>query len=97
MFDNRVPIMRPQLEKFDLNGIEVTIDLNPLKDAEEKDEFRKRVVELIKEDPEAFDGDRPLVKRAYAELSVNILDFMFGPFSKSDLMICISYDDEWEW
>lgn len=39
MFSNIVPIMRPQLEKFDLNGIEVTIDFNPLKVAVDKDEL----------------------------------------------------------
>lgn len=82
------------IEKFDLNGVEVTIDFCPVKDEKLKDEFRTKIVDLIKQ--ELFDGDHPNVKWVYVEFSIDLIALMLGYYHPNDLMINIQYSDEIE-
>lgn len=91
MIENIVPIIRPDIRKFDLNGVEVTISFSIIKEEEVKEEFKKFILDSIKTDPIAFDGETPLIKSAYAEISFDIAAHSAGATYPNNLMVWIDY------
>ena len=91
MIENIVPIIRPDIRKFDLNGVEVTISFSIIKEEEVKEEFKRCILDSIKKDPIAFDGETPLIKSAYADISFDIVAHSAGAEYPNNLMVWIDY------
>ena len=93
MIENVVPIIRPDIQKFDLNGVEVTIDFSIVKEDKYKREFKKFILDSIKEDPKAFDGETPLIKSAYADISLDIEAVAAGAAYPNNLIVWMNYSN----